>query len=70
MGIGRRSLRGVGAGVRRVRVSPLREEMVRESRTLWWSEKADLWMEEMVWVMSTVWCGSCTAKWSMDDVDD
>ena len=27
-------------------------------------------MEGMVKVMSTVWCGSCTAKWSMAEVAD
>ena len=41
--------------------------MLRERRTLWWSEKPDLWTEVVAWVVSVVLWGSWMAKWSMDD---
>ena len=40
--MGSRRRRGVGCGVAWDCCSPRREEMLRERRTLWWSEKPDL----------------------------
>ena len=43
-GMGSKRRRGVGCGVARDCCSPRREEMLRERRTLWWSEKLDVLM--------------------------
>jgi hypothetical protein len=44
--------------------------MVRERRTLWWSEKLDVLMVGVAWEVSAALWGSWMAKWSMVDVED
>ena len=68
-GMGSRRRRGAGCGVDWGCCSPRREEMVREKRTLWWSEKLDVLMVGVAWEVSAALCGSWMAKWSIDDAE-
>ena len=50
-------------------IRPRSEERCRERWMRWWSENPEVLRVVVVVCEGAAWCGSCMAKWSIDDSD-
>ena len=68
-GIGRTIRLLMGGVVVCVWIRPRSEERCRERWMRWWSENPEVLRVVVVVCEGAAWCGSCMAKWSIDDSD-